>query len=290
MHWHATADGWAYVLAGQCQIVVLDPTGDMEVANLGDLWFFPRGHAHSIQAPGAAPCHAILAFNDGLYGEHGTFGLSDWFSQSDPALLAQVFGVPAAAFAACPRGETYIVQGPVIPADGLEAAKASPWPPKHSHRHRLMAQPAFRTLPGGTLHVASARVFPRSGAMSAAVMRLQPGAVHEPHWHPNASEWHCLARGRTRVTLFGADKHLATADMQAGDCAFVPQGWGHSVQNTGTEPCEVVGVLDAGAYQESSPTEWVAGVPPHVLANTLALPGDVLDAFPKNKVDIAAPR
>ncbi len=35
MHWHAAADEWAYVLAGQCQIVVLDATGDAEVANLG---------------------------------------------------------------------------------------------------------------------------------------------------------------------------------------------------------------------------------------------------------------
>lgn len=35
MHWHAAADEWAYVLTGQCQIVVLDATGDAEVANLG---------------------------------------------------------------------------------------------------------------------------------------------------------------------------------------------------------------------------------------------------------------
>ncbi len=292
MHWHATADEWAYVLAGQCQVVVLDPAGDTEVANLGpgDLWYFPRGHAHSIQTLGAAPCHAVLAFNDGLYSDHGTFGISDWLSQSDPALLAQVFGVPAAVFAACPQGETYIVQGPVVAADGPEAAEASPFPPERSHRHAVMERPAYRTLPGGTLHVASATAFPRSGAMTAAVTRLQPGAVHELHWHPNASEWHYLARGRTRVTLFGADKHLAVADLQAGDCAYIPQGWGHSVQNTGAEPCEVVGVLDAGAYQESSLTEWVAGVPPHVLASTLSLPGDVLDAFPRYKVDIAAPR
>ena len=292
MHWHAAADEWAYVLAGQCQIVALDATGDAEVANLGpgNIWYVPRGHAHSIQTLGAAPYHAVLAFNDGLHSEHGAFGISDWLSQSDPALLAQVFGVPVAVFAACPRGETFIMQGPVVPADSPEAAEASALPSKYSHRHALTAQPACRTLPGGTLHVASAQAFPRSANMTAAVARLRPGAVHELHWHPNASEWHYVACGQTRVTLFGADKRLAVADMEAGDCAYIPQGWGHSVQNTGAAPCEVVGVLDAGAYQESSLTEWAASVPLHVLANTLALPGDALDALPKDKVDIVAPR
>ena len=39
MHWHSTADEWAYVLDGQCQVIVLDPEGRLDVANCvsGDL-------------------------------------------------------------------------------------------------------------------------------------------------------------------------------------------------------------------------------------------------------------
>ena len=85
MHWHATAAEWAYVLAGQCQVVMLDPDGELDVANFepGDLWFFPRGHAHAILTLGEEPCHALLTFADGLFSERGTFGLSDWVSHVD---------------------------------------------------------------------------------------------------------------------------------------------------------------------------------------------------------------
>ena len=65
MHWHASAE-WAYILDGQCQVTVIEPHGPTEVANFGagDLWYFPAGHAHAIQALGTQPCHAILAFDD----------------------------------------------------------------------------------------------------------------------------------------------------------------------------------------------------------------------------------
>src|SRR5437660_6414670 len=68
MHWHNSAE-WAYVVEGHCQVSVVDPDGVVEIANLGpgDLWYFPRGHSHAIQTLGTAPCHAILAFDDGLY-------------------------------------------------------------------------------------------------------------------------------------------------------------------------------------------------------------------------------
>ena len=289
MHWHASAE-WAFVLAGDCQVTVLDPAGDVEVANYaaGDLWYFPKGHAHSIQTLGEQPCHAILAFDDGLYSEHGTFGISDWLSRLDPALLARNLGVPADTLVGLPRGETYIMQGPVIPLGSAQARQANPFAPDRTHRYPLMTQPPLHDLPGGTIHVASAAEFPRSTTMTAVITRLQPGALHELHWHPNASEWHYVSRGRTRITLFGADKHLAVADLQPGDCAYIPQCCGHSVQNIGTEACEIVGVLNDGLYQESSLSEWMAGAPRHVLANNLTLADGVLAALPKRKVEIVA--
>src|SRR6516225_5525861 len=61
MHWHNSAE-WAYVVGGHCQVTALDAAGTVETVNLGpgDLWFFPRGHAHAIQTLGGEPCHAIL--------------------------------------------------------------------------------------------------------------------------------------------------------------------------------------------------------------------------------------
>jgi oxalate decarboxylase len=54
LHWHAIAAEWAYVIDGRCQTVVLDPSGASEINNYvpGDLWYFPKGHGHSIQTIG----------------------------------------------------------------------------------------------------------------------------------------------------------------------------------------------------------------------------------------------
>ena len=289
MHWHATAGEWAYIMAGQCQIVVLDPDGGLDIANCaaGDLWFFPKGHPHAISTLGNTPCHALLTFDDGLFSERGTFGISDWLSRFDAATLARNFVAPAASFANFPQGETYINQGEVIPLDSDAARAANDLPPDQSHCYRLMAAKPWRSYPGGSLHLASAREFPMSANMSGLVIRLKPGAMQELHWHPNANEWFYIAKGHARATLFGADKHMAVAELAAGDCGYFPRGWGHSIEALGDEPCEVVSSLDNGVYQHSSISDWIAKVPRYVLGNNLGMTDAVLTQFPRQTMMIS---
>jgi oxalate decarboxylase len=260
----------------------------LDVANCasGDLWFFPKGHAHAISTLGDAPCHAILTFDDGLYSERGTFGLSDWLSRFDAATLARNFAVPATSFADFPQGETYINQGEVIPLDSPAAAAVNELLPAQSHRYRLMAEKPWRSFPGGTLHLASAREFPMSANVTGLIMRLKPGAMQELHWHPNANEWFYVAKGRARATLFGADKRMAVAELGVGDCGYFPQGWGHSIEALGSAQCEIVSSLDSGTCQYGSPSEWVAKVPRHVLSNNLSVVDAVLAGFPKQTLMI----
>jgi oxalate decarboxylase len=289
MHWHATAAEWAFVLAGQCQIIVVDPDGELEAANLapGDLWYFPKGHAHAISTLGEAPCHALLTFADGLFSERGTFGISDWVSRIDPATLALNFGVPPASVAAFPQGETYINQGEVIPLDSETARTVHELPAARSHRYQLMAEQPWRSFPGGTLHLASVREFPMSQTMTGLIIRLRPGAMQELHWHPNANEWFFISQGQARATLFGADKRMAVAELGTGDCGYFPQGWGHSLEALGSEPCEIVSSLDSGTYQHSSLSDWIGKVPRHVLRNNLNLADAVAEQFPQQKTMIA---
>src|SRR5205823_4457051 len=118
LHWHAIAAEWAFVIDGQCQTMVLDPSGQNEVNNFnpGDIWFFPKGHGHSIQTIGDKPCHFILAFDNGAFSGHGTFSITDWIDVTPKDMLALSFGVPKDVFDAFPKGETYIQAGPVLPA------------------------------------------------------------------------------------------------------------------------------------------------------------------------------
>ena len=52
--------------AGQCEIVDFAP---------GDVWYFPRGHGHSIQGLGPGTCVFLLVFDNGYFSEFGTFSI-----------------------------------------------------------------------------------------------------------------------------------------------------------------------------------------------------------------------
>ena len=91
------------------------------------------------------------------------------------------------------------------------------------------------------------------------------------------------------MTLFASDKRLATAELSAGDCAYIPRGCGHSVQNIGTEDCEIVGALDNGAsIREALLSDWIAKVPRQLLVNNLGLPDEAFATIRKKKSVIVA--
>jgi oxalate decarboxylase len=290
MHWHNSAE-WAYIVDGHCQVTVVDPEGQLEVVNLGpgDLWYFPKGHSHAIQTLGPSPCHAVLAFDDGLYSEHGTFGISDYMSRYDAEALSQALGVSVEAFAQIPKAETYIMQGDVLPLDGPHARSARALDRDRTHRFSLMSQKPRVSTPGGALYVASAREFPVSTTMTGMVLKLKRRAMHEPHWHPNANEWHYVLKGRIRVTLFAFDKRVAVAELSPGDCAYIPRNCGHSIQNVGAEDAEIIGVLDSGAYHESSLSDWLEKAPRHLLANNFGMPEKAVANFGRKRMVITAP-
>jgi oxalate decarboxylase len=112
LHWHAIADDWAFIIDGRCQTMVLDPSGASEINNYepGDLWYFAKGHGHSIQCIGDKPCHFILSFDNGAFSEHGTFSITDVTPKD---ILAANFHLPKELFDVFPKGETYIQAGPV---------------------------------------------------------------------------------------------------------------------------------------------------------------------------------
>jgi oxalate decarboxylase len=291
MHWHNSAE-WAFVLGGQCQVTIVDPAGETEVVNYrpGDLWYFPKGHSHAIATLGTEPFHAILTFDDGLYSEDGTFGISDWMSRLDTALLDRALGTPKGSMFKIPGGETYIMQGEVIPLDSPQARAEKVLDPARTHRFRFMAQPPHASSDGGAIHVASAREFPMSATMTAMFLKLKAGALQQPHWHANANEWQYVVKGRNRITLFATDKRLAVAELGPGDCAYLPRGCGHSIENIGSEESETVGVWDSGTFSESTLSDWLAHAPRHLLANNFGAPEVAVPKFEKRPLIVASER
>ena len=145
LHWHAIAAEWAFVIDGRCQTMVLDPSGASEINNYepGDLWYFAKGHGHSIQTIGDKPCHFILSFDNGAFSEHGTFSITDWIDVTPKDILAANFNLPKDVFDAFPKGETYIQAGPIVP---VSRALDAPWPKESTHKFRLLKTRELRAI------------------------------------------------------------------------------------------------------------------------------------------------
>jgi oxalate decarboxylase len=285
LHWHATAAEWAYVVSGRVRTTVVDPQGRTGIDDFGpgDVWYFPRGHGHMLQCLGHEPCHFILVFDNGYFSEFGTFSLTDWVGHVPPALLAKNLGVPAATFAGFPKAEVYFAKGPV-PPEPAAPPLAGVSPPPLSHKHSLHSQKPHETFKGGREWRVEVKDFPISTTMTGVILELAPNALRELHWHPNADEWQYLLTGTIRATLFGSRGRYREATLGAGDVGYIPQGYGHSLENIGVEPARILIVFNAGQYQTVDLSQWIAGQPADVLAVNFGCPSATFEAFPKRDV------
>jgi oxalate decarboxylase len=291
MHWHATAAEWAFVLEGRVRTTVIDPQGCAEINDFkpGDVWFFPRGHGHMLECLGNEPCHFILIFDNGYFSEFGTFSVTDWLGHTPKALLAKNFGVPESTFDGFPTSEVYFARGAVPPA-----APATPLhgfdPPALTHKYELLEQPPHRVFKGGREWRVDSTRFPISTTVTGVILELEPGALRELHWHPNADEWQYLIEGNISVTLFGSHGRYRTETLEKGDVGYIPQGYGHSIENIGTKGCRVLIGFNSGVYEAIDLSQWIGGNPADVLATNFGKPPSLFEMFPRKDVFIAAPR
>jgi oxalate decarboxylase len=281
LHWHANAAEWAYVIKGQCRVTTIAPAGFSQTVDFaaGDVWYFPRGFGHSIQAIGSEDCQFVLVFDNGYFSEFGTFSISDWLGHTSAEVLAKTFGVPAQTFANFPKREVYIAKGPVPPPLPAPAPPGSLHNGPLTHRYRLLAQRPD-TYAGGTNRLVSQRQFPISATMTGALMRIKPGAVRELHWHPNADEWQYYIGGRARLGVFGSHGRARTEEINAGDVGYVPQGYGHYIENAGSEDLDLLIVLNNGTYESISLTAWMAANTHLLLSTNFRVPENTFANFP----------
>jgi oxalate decarboxylase len=287
LHWHANAAEWAYVIEGNCRVTTIDPAGQWEVVDFGpgDVWYFPRGHGHSIQGLGPGTCTLLLVFDNGYFSEFGTFSISDWIGHTPPDVLARNFGVPSSTFADFPKKEVYINTGPVPPPLPAEPAPGSQNEPPLNHKYRLLgAKP--EQFAGGTLRRASASEFPISTTMTGALLIIEPGGMRELHWHPHAAEWQYYLKGSAQMTVFGSHGRARTDEFAMGDVGYVPQGYGHYIENTGSDELQLLAVFNNGSYESISITGWMAANTDLLLATNFKVPESVFAKFPKGAVVI----
>ena len=290
LHWHKEAE-WAYVIAGGCRVSILDEEGRLFIddVSVGDLWYFPAGLPHSIQALQDG-VEFLLVFDSGDFSENETFLITDWFNHTPRDVLAKNFGVSASAFDALPTdiGHTrYMFAGDVPPALSDDAPPYPAVQPPLSYTWHMHAQEPTKT-PGGQVRITDSRNFTVSKRIAAALVEIEPGGMRELHWHPNADEWQYYLSGQGRMTVFASGGKSRTFDYQAGDVGSVPFAMGHNVQNTGDETLTYLEMFRSDHFADVSLSQWMGVLPPELGKAHLNLDDDVIAGLPRSKPIIVA--
>jgi oxalate decarboxylase family bicupin protein len=270
LHWHKEAE-WAYVLEGKVRITALDYEGGNFIDDLekGDLWYFPSGVPHSLQGLSPNGTEFLLIFDDGNFSEESTFILTDWLARTPKSVIAKNFDLDPEVFKHIPAGEKYIFSGS-LPGSIDEERPRGKYVKKSKYQfsHKMLAQEPKNTT-GGQVRVTDSTNFPISKTVAAAHAIIEPGAIREMHWHPNADEWSFFIKGRARVTIFAAEGTARTFDYVAGDVGIVPRNMGHFVENIGDEPIEMLEIFRADEFRDFSLFQWLGETPQRLVTDHL---------------------
>ncbi|MEC1545058.1 oxalate decarboxylase [Bacillus halotolerans] len=282
LHWHKEAE-WAYMIYGTARVTIVDEKGRSFIDDVGegDLWYFPSGLPHSIQAleEGA---EFLLVFDDGSFSENSTFQLTDWLAHTPKEVIAANFGVTEKEIANLPGKEKYIFEKPVpgcLKDDIVEGPYGEvPYP----FTYRLLEQEPIASE-GGKVYIADSTNFTVSKTIASALVTVEPGAMRELHWHPNTHEWQYYISGKARMTVFAADGHARTFNYQAGDVGYVPFAMGHYVENLGDEPLVFLEIFKDDHYADVSLNQWLAMLPETFVQEHLDLGKEFTDVLSKEK-------
>jgi oxalate decarboxylase len=221
------------------------------------------------------------------HSEFGTFSITDWIGHAPKPLLAKNFGLPAAAFDTFPKQEVYFARGAVPPEKPSAPLQGWRLPPE-THKYRLLAQSPRAVYEGGREWRVDSGRFPISKTITGVVLDLDPGALRELHWHPNADEWQYVIDGQVNVSLFGSHGRFRVETLEKGDVGYIAQGYGHSIENVGDRPSRILIGLNAGIYEAIDLSLWIASNPADVLATNFGQPADLFGKFPNHDVFLAS--
>ncbi|KAL4736642.1 RmlC-like cupin domain-containing protein [Aspergillus similis] len=286
LHWHQAGE-WSLVLNGSCRIQAVNEDGQTFIDDVteGDVWFFPPGVPHSIQALDVG-VEFLLVFDDGSFSEDNTFLASEIFAHNPKSVLSKNLDLPVSAFDDIPSGELFIFPGTAPPTDIAAQNKstaAGPVPHDLTYSYHFSEQPAH-IVPGGSVKIVDPQNFPAASNFAAALVTVKPGAMREIHWHPTSDEWSFFIRGQGRATLIEAPSTATTFDFHAGDVGYFPMSHSHYIENTGEEDLVLLEVLQADHFSG----QWLGSTDKQIVGDTLRLPESALNQLKSEKQYVVA--
>jgi oxalate decarboxylase len=287
LHWHKQSE-WAYVLDGSCRISAVDQEGRnfLDDVQAGDLWFFPRGVPHHIQALDEG-VEFLLVFDDGMFSENGTFLISDFFAHTPKSVLAKNFGWSLEQLENLPGKEKYIFPGEVPPSLESDLVVSPTGDVPRTFKHRMLSQ-APQRFSGGSVRITDSTNFAAATTICAALVEIEPGGMRELHWHPTDDEWQYYISGSGRMGVFASTGVARTFDYRAGDVGYVPFAYGHYIENLGEQPLRFLEMFRKPRFEDISLTQWMANTPPQVVADTINVPRSLIEALPRTKQPVVS--
>ncbi|PBK61110.1 oxalate decarboxylase [Armillaria solidipes] len=284
LHWHKTAE-WAYVLKGSTQVSAVDTQGRNYLATVGpgDLWYFPAGIPHSLQATDDDPdgSEFLLVFDDGDFSEDSTFLLTDWLAHVPMEVIERNFQVDSSAFAHIPKEELYIFPSTLPGSD--DSGPVSPQGTVPNPFSFALSSANATVTSGGSVKIVDSTTFTVSTTIAMAEVTVEPGAIRELHWHPTQDEWSFFLEGEARVTIFASQGTARTFNYQPGDVGYVPTAMGHYVENIGNSTLKFLEIFKSDRFEDISLNQWLALTPPDVVKAHLDLSDDTISKLQKVK-------
>jgi len=162
---------------------------------------------------------------------------------------------------------------------------AVPKPGTHRYKFKLGALTPTVDNAGGSVAECDKRVFPivEHGGAGIFLLKLKPGGLREPHWHPNCWEMDYVVSGTVEMTIIPPGGPAETFTLEPGDVAFVPQGFAHSIANIGDVEAVIPIVFNNELPSDIGLSTMYESFPDGQFTQTFGVPPAAMTDIPKPK-------
>lgn len=279
-HWHPNANELSYCLEGTGKMTLFSPGSSHDTFTLepGCLAFVPMGSMHHIENTGTTALRMLVCFD---HESPEDINLSSSIAVMPNSILGDTFSLDPSFFSKL--GEKI---DPAFICEQKNPTKPElAWLTNRFKFNVETTHPQVITK-GGWVKMSNSFLLPTLEGLAAYSLLLEPKGAREPHWHPNAHELNYLIQGTARITLFSPDGSIDTFDMVAGDMSFLPRGYLHHIENTGSEVARFMVFFNHKNPSDIGISGCLGAYSNEILAALFKVPVSYFNPLPKYQQDL----
>lgn len=279
-HWHPNANELSYLLEGRALMTVfgVGNSHDTFTVEPGEIVFVPMGFLHHIENIGSTPLKMVVAFN---HEQAEEIEISDSVHVMPDRILGGTFEQTTEYFTQLKK-----VNNPNY--FGMQSHPTKPTDADATGRYKLNLEKINPQInvQGGWVKISNSSLLAPLDGIAVYSVTLKPNGAREPHWHPNASELNYLVRGTARITLLSPGGNVDTFDMVPGDMSFMPRGYIHHIENTGSEDAFFTIFFNHKNPSDIGISGSLGAYSNELLESLFNAPAGYFDNFPKYQQDL----